>query len=209
MMTFFVVCATIGCAVMILQFLLAFLGVMGDIGGDVDAGGDVDFGADIGDLSDIGGAEGDIGHHADVATHHAAQGMSLAKLLTVQTIVAFLAFFGLTGVGVLRSGGSTTSATSMGVIVGFGVMYGVAYLMMMLKGMERSGNVDIRNAVGQEGRVYLKVPAENAGAGKVTVDLQGRRMEFQARTPGAELPTGSKVLVSRIVDNRTVEVQCQ
>ena len=83
---------------------------------------------------------------------------------------------------------------------GSSVMVAVAIMMQFFYKMQSRGNLDPRTAVGKTARVYLKVPAQNAGKGKITVVLQGRSEEFSAVTSGDELPTGSDC---RLVDMTT------
>ena len=64
-----------------------------------------------------------------------------------------------------------------------------------------------RNALGQSARVYLRIPGHNSGFGKVTVKVQGRTAEFNACTPGSELPTGALVKIARMSTPDTFEVE--
>ena len=62
------------------------------------------------------------------------------------------------------------------------------------------------NAVGKTAKVYLRVPGEHSGAGKITVSIQGRSQEFGAVTGGPELPTGSEARVLGMTTENTFEV---
>ena len=64
----------------------------------------------------------------------------------------------------------------------------VGFLMASLGKLQSAGNLDLQNAVGRPGKVYLRIPASRAGHGKVTVEVQGRSIEVEAVTPGAAPP---------------------
>ena len=64
----------------------------------------------------------------------------------------------------------------------------------------------IGRAVGTTGTVYLSVPGKNGGAGKVTVKVQNRTVEYQAVTSQETLATGTAVQVIAVVGPDTVEV---
>jgi len=55
--------------------------------------------------------------------------------------------------------------------------------------------------------VYLRIPARNAGKGKITVSIQGRTHEFAASTAGQEIPSGAEVKVARQITQDTFEVE--
>jgi hypothetical protein len=72
--------------------------------------------------------------------------------------------------------------------------------------LHQDGGLRLRRAVGCPGRVYLRIPGEGSGEGKVTIVLQGRTVELKARTNGPLLKTGAEVVVTHLLDNQTVLV---
>jgi len=127
--------------------------------------------------------------------------------LSIRTMAAFLTFFGLTGILGLQEnwGGGRTVAVAMG--TGTASMLMVAWLMSTFSRLTSSGNVNPENAVGQNARVYLKIPGEGSGKGKITVSIQGRSKEYEALTKGPELATGAEVRVLRQTTPKTFEVE--
>jgi hypothetical protein len=177
-------CAAIGGAILILQTLLLLIGHSG--AGDADAGGHLD----------LDGADG-----VDGTESHA-----FFKVLTLQTAVAFLTFFGLSGTLCLRQGLADHWTLIIAVLSGSVAFSIVAYLTSLLVRLESKGNVDLQNSVGQVARVYLRIPGQHQGHGKVTLTIQGRTVECKAVTAGAEIPTGSEVQVIGTRTGHTVEV---
>lgn len=211
--TLFLMAAVVGGTVMVCQFLMTMLGLGddgADFGGDGDLGGDV--GVDVGDFDGGGDMEIDGDHHTPM--HHAADadvdhlGSSwLFQVLSFRTIVAALTFFGLGGA--LSSSMGHTPALSLLIAVAFGgaAMYGMYQLMQAIYNFQSSGNVDIRNAVGQPAKIYIPVPPTGEGKGKVQVSLQGRTMEYEAITDDDEkLGTGENVIVEAVVGSDIVKV---
>ena len=168
-----------GCAV-VGGAILSLQMILMMFGGDMDADTDVD----------------DIGTDSD--------GLGF---LSVRSMAAFLTFFGLTGLWGLDEGwsGGKTVAAALG--TGSASMLLVAWMMATFARMTSDGNVDPNNAVGQTARVYLKIPGEGAGKGKITVSIQGRSQEFGATTKGPELATGSEVRVLIQTSPNTFEVE--
>jgi hypothetical protein len=78
--------------------------------------------------------------------------------------------------------------------------------MRSLARLTVSGTVNVRNAVGRTGGVYLRIPAGGQGEGKVTVEIQGRSLQLNAVTDGPSIPTGSRVTVVEVVGDETLKV---
>jgi len=211
--TLFLMAAVVGGTVMVCQFLMTMLG-LGDDGTDF---ADADVGVDVGGL-DGGGADfdgsGDIDgdHHTPI--HHAADadvdhpGSSwLFQMLSFRTVVAALTFFGLGGAWSSSSGHTPALSLIAALAAGGGAMFGMYHLMKAIYNLQSSGNVDIRNAVGQPAKIYIPVPPAGEGKGKVQVTLQGRTMEYEAVTDAKEkFSTGENVVVEAIVSNDVVKV---
>ena len=192
----YLICAVAGGTFLGLQFLMLLVGIGGG-DADVDVGGDVDM--DIGDPSGDYSVDSGEGASAAAATHS-------FQVISTKTLTAFFTFFGLGG----RLGGEMEMLTlpRLAVAVGCGLVavFVVAYLWSMLMRLQSHGNVDVRRAVGTVGRVYLRIPGEETGHGKVTVTIQGRTVELLATTTEAEIATGSEVEVVALVGKATVKV---
>lgn len=197
--------------ILLIQTILLFLG--GVIGGDADA----DAGAD-GEVLDSG-LDGrlDLGGEADGSTDlhdgcchdgclhdgalhdgedpggHAAAGL---HVLTIRGVVAFLTLFGWGGLWLSQIGLRPFWALFLSVQMGIIGMVGIALLLREAVKLQQDGTLDLRNAVGCSGTVYLTVPAARAGSGKVNVIVQEQLCEFDAVTElDAPIPTGTEVAV--------------
>lgn len=180
MTAFFIVCAALGGGVLIVQLLLGLLGV-------IDAGAD----AHVGNGHDHGGL------------HVASEGLDL---LSVRALSAGVAFFGIGGLIGLATPLGLLAAIPLALIGGLAAMVGTAVAMRWMLGFEDDGTVLIHGAVGATGTVYLAIPGDRQGSGKVTLTLQNRTVEYQAVTSAAPLPTGAPIMVVDIVGPDTVDV---
>ena len=82
-----------------------------------------------------------------------------------------------------------------------------AVLMRMMLKLEKSGNFKIQDCVGQTASVYLRIPGNHSGAGKVQISIHGSVYELNAFTDSPEqLATGSRVKVIDIIDSGSLLV---
>ncbi|MBQ8474066.1 MAG: NfeD family protein [Clostridia bacterium] len=193
--------------VLFIQTVMMFVG----IGHDSDIADGVHFDGDLD--ADISGAEavhdGIFGHDiTDAEIDHDISGFEGLRIFTVRGIIAFLVVFGWVGVA-LDSGGVHKAVTCIiATVCGFAVMVLMAFLMRAVMRLRSDGNADNRNAIGVAGRVYLTVPPERSGEGKVNIMLQGSYVERDAVTDEAEpIPTGSEVVVIGLSGQTTLVVK--
>lgn len=213
MFTLYAVCAAVGGTIFVCQFILTILGLAdadhdvghgGGEGFDVDhAGGfDADHGGDA-----VAADHGDAAGAHDHADHSHAHGANwLFGVLTFRSVVAATTFFGLAGLAGSASELRSTSTLIVALAAGLAALYGVAQMMRGLHKLRAEGTVRIQHAVGQPAEVYLTVPGHRTGAGKITVKVQNRTMEYQAVTDDETLPTGTPVVVADVIGPDTVEV---
>jgi len=207
----FVICAALGGAILIVQFVLALVGFGAhslhiDVPGhfDGDAGGDVHFGGDFHTGDFHGDADAHDGLHP--SAHH-FDSTWLFTVISFRTVVAAMAFFGLAGLAASSAGVSPAPTLGIAVVSGLAAMFAVYGLMRALMSLRAEGTAHITNAVGRVGTVYTTIPAEGGGSGKIQLNLQGRTMEYLAVTPGDALKPGTEVVVGAVISSDTLEVR--
>ena len=186
------ICALVGGTLLVCQFLASLVG-FGDHH-DVDGHDFHDFHADGAHDADH---DHDQGHHTQ---------SWFVGVLSFRAVVAALTFFGLAGLAGNASGWDQPMTLAVALAAGAGAVFLVAALMRTLHKLRAEGTARIERSVGKSGTVYLTVPAQKAGVGKVTLSLQNRTVEYQAMTSRQELPTGAKVVVVGVISPDTVEV---
>ncbi len=172
-----------------IQMILTFIGI-----GDTDA--DMDFGSDVPDSVDVSDA------HADTLDTGGAM-----QLFTIRNAVNFL--LGIGWGGVCFSGVVHNPALLALVALLCGCVLVAAFVMMLrqLLRLESTGSYRIQEAVGQSCTVYVPVPAERGGMGKVQISFHGSVQELPALTDGSALPTGTQVRVTQVIDSQVLLVE--
>ena len=104
-------------------------------------------------------------------------------------------------------GRSLTVAVIAGLVVGAIAMFLVAYMIFQFARMEKSGTVNLFNAIDHTGEVYLSIPEKLEGRGKVHLIVDGSLHEFDAETQGLSLPSGSQIRVIDILEDQVLLVE--
>lgn len=166
--------------VMALVSSLIFLGlaVMTFIGGDADG--------------DAGGADADID----------ADGGIGFQFITVKNLTGFFTIFAWSGLACIDSGygvGVTLLVSSLSGLVMMIIMAAIFYGMSKLTD---SGTLQMKNAIGKLGEVYLNIPGDRGGFGKVTLKVQGSIRELEAMTDDEDEITRNVIVeVLEVIDD--------
>jgi len=197
----FVASAIFGGGLVLIRLVLMLMGGDGD--GDVGDVGDVDVGdMDVGDVDvgDVDAGDADIGDvdHGALSSFH---------VLSLQSISGFLLLFGLVGLAVNRiEGAGSVWAVLAGGVAGIAMIWILGFLMAGLKSLQSSGTLNLKAAVGVEGKVYLRIPPD--GMGKVEIPLQGGMSIFDARSDDKEtIPSGERVKVTAVAAGNVMVVR--
>ena len=166
-----------------------------DFGHDLSHDGDTGFGTD---------AHGDFAPEHDMPHDNGAAHESGLRILTIRGIVAFLAMFGWMGVASLDMGAGTVASFVLAFLAGTAALVLVALFFRASMKLQQSGNLDLANAVGLIGEVYLTIP--EGGHGKVTLIVQERYMELDATCPERTVKTGEQVKVTAVNQSNTLVV---
>lgn len=166
-----------------IQMVLTFIGV-GDTDADVDFCGDMDL-PDGGTL-DVGGA---------------------MQLFSIRNLINFLLGLGWGGVCLSSLIPSPLWLTLAAILVGAAFVYAFILIYRQLFRLEKNGAFSIADSVGMVVDVYLTIPANRKGSGKVQVSFYGSVQELSAITTDTEqIHSGAKVKVLEVIDGNTVLV---
>ncbi|MDY0318101.1 MAG: hypothetical protein RBQ64_05925 [Candidatus Izemoplasmatales bacterium] len=164
--------ATVATSLMIILIIMMLIGMDGGESFD----GDIDVDVDLDDVD--GGAFGDS---ADVFNQDSFFSLGGLKIITLR---GMLAFFSIGGWVIFMM--ADTSPIWLAVIVG--VLSGaiaailLALVMRSIFRLESSGNLDYSTAIGKMATVYIRVPKNNEGKGKIMLTHQGKMIEADAIT---------------------------
>ena len=130
------------------------------------------------------------------------------NLLTFRNLVNFCLGFGWTAVLIHEKIQSNALLIIVSVIVGILLVTVVMWIFKWLSGMQQTGNIDVhKSAVGCEGKVYLTIPGERKGEGKVQITINNAVREYDAVTDGETIPTGKAIKVTEVINDYTLLVE--
>lgn len=196
--------------VLIIQTILLIVGFGSDADADSDFDADADAGTDFDGDSDFGAdsdfdADTDHDVHHDSMPHDHDAGL---RVFTFRGFIAFFTIFGWGGLALMKLGSGAIVALIISIILGSLFMLLDAVIMRAVIKMQSDGTVDYRNAVGEVGSVYIPIPPNREGSGKITVIIQERLCECDAVTDeNSKLKTGTDVVVTGLADSDTLIVE--
>lgn len=169
--------------IFIIESILTFIGADADSSFDIDSPTDVDV------PSDVAGTSG-------------------MNLYTFRNLVNFVLGFGWTMILMHEKIQSRAVLVLLAAFVGAGLVAAVMYMFKWLSSMQQSGNIDVfKTAVGCQGKVYLTIPGERSGTGKVQISINQSVREYDALTDGDTIKTGTAIKVVEVIDGHTLVVE--
>ncbi len=130
------------------------------------------------------------------------------QFLSLKSIVGFFVMFGWSGLGLLSAGVASWLVILLSVICGLLMMLAMASLFYFMSKLTESGTLNMKNAVGRLGEVYLTIPANRKGMGKVQLTVQGSIQTLDAITDDPEaIATSSLIEVLDVIDQQILLVK--
>ena len=154
------------------------------------------------------GMDTDGGMDVDVSADTATDGGSGPfQLFTFRNFINFLLGFGWSIISFEKAIENQFVLILVSAVIGVLLVMAVMAIFRFMSRMEQSGTINMANAVGCKGNVYLKIPGEKRGEGKVQISIQGAIREFDALTVGEELETGAPIRVVEVINDNTLLVE--
>lgn len=200
---FFAIPSTV---ILVIQSVLTLIGVSMNADGDMDFDTEMDVDTDVSFDTDDG-----ISISFDDDSVDDFENFATAadfRFITFRGIIAFLTMFGWVGAGLSTTTMPIVLIVLIAFIAGLGSMFLIAMLFYGISKLQSSGNINYRLAIGKEAIVYIPIPANKEGTGKIQLTLQERLLEVSAVTEEATmLPTNSNVRIIDMLNATTYVVE--
>jgi membrane protein implicated in regulation of membrane protease activity len=129
------------------------------------------------------------------------------KVLSIQSIAAFMMGFGWGGLAGLRAfGWEWLHSLLLGIAFGMAMVWILALLLKGIHDLQSDGNVRLESAIGSEGHVYANIPASGTGRGQVQLVVNGRLRTYNAISEGEAIASQTRIRVTRVNEDRTLTV---
>jgi hypothetical protein len=126
-------------------------------------------------------------------------------LISTRSVLAFATLFSWSGALYLSDGTPILLTLFYSGIWGSIAMLGVSLIMHFLLRMQEQGNASVSWAIGEQGTVYIGIPAN--GPGKIRLMMKGVMSIINACSKtGNPIMAGTRVKVVNILNHNTAEV---
>jgi len=128
------------------------------------------------------------------------------ELFTFRNFINFLLGFGWGGITLYSTISNIFLLVTCALIVGIIFVALFFYILQKIKLLEEDNTFIIYDLINTSGEVYMRIPENMQGIGKIMIASGGSTRELEAVTLGPELPTGAKIIVTAIHNESTVIV---
>jgi membrane protein implicated in regulation of membrane protease activity len=116
------------------------------------------------------------------------------QLFTLRNLISFLTVFSWSGIICLKNSVSLTGTISISTTLGLIMVLILSSLFYFISKLQVDYTPNIKNTIGSDGLVYLRIPKN--GIGKVKVIYGGASRIVNATSKEYDCPTGSRVKIT-------------
>lgn len=152
------------------------------------------------------GVDSSDGVHADFSGN-LADGSAPFQLFSLRNLINFLLGFGWSGVAFYPLIQNRVLLIFLSLVVGvlFLLMFWV--ILKQLSKLSEDNSFKFSETIGKTAEVYLAIPANNSGKGKVLISVRGSVRELDAITSGEKIATGQVIKVIAISGDNILVVE--
>ena len=130
------------------------------------------------------------------------------QFISLKNIVAFFTMFGWSGLGFINAELATWLVILLSISCGLLMMLAMASLFYFMSRLSDNGTLNMKNAISHLGEVYLTIPGNRGGMGKVQLTVQGSLRTLDAITDESEdIVTSSIIEVLDVIDEQILLVK--
>lgn len=124
---------------------------------------------------------------------------------SLRNLINFLLGFGWTGVAFYDTISSKTLLVILALFIGIGFVLIFFFLIAQILKLTEDNTFNIKDLIGRTGEVYLTIPSDMKGKGKVLISSNGTQHELQAMTESQDsISSGLEVRVLYISEKTLI-----
>jgi len=125
---------------------------------------------------------------------------------SIRNLVNFLLGLGWGGVCFYNTFKSPIWVAVFAVLTGLVLVFIFLFIFKQMLRLKRDNTFKISETVGKTANVYLAIPENKSGKGKIQISVRGAFHEIDAQTTDERIPTGAIIRVLEVLDSQTVLV---
>lgn len=151
------------------------------------------------------GADASDGIEPDFDSLHGAD--APFQLFSLRNLINFLLGFSWTGISFYTSISNPILLVAIAVAVGSLFVYLFFLIIRQIQKLAEDNSFKISNTLNKTADVYLTIPENKSGKGKIMISVNGAFHELEAMTENGKIESGSVVKVIRIESNNILIVE--
>ncbi len=129
------------------------------------------------------------------------------QLFSFRNLINFLLGFSWSGVSLYASIKSPVVLILVSLLVGCAFVYIFFLVISQLMKLSEDDTFKLTNTLNKNAEVYLTIPANRTGKGKILISVNGSMHELEAVTDGEKIGSGALVKVVKIENENTLIVE--
>lgn len=129
------------------------------------------------------------------------------QLFSFRNLINFLLGLSWSGISFFKLIENKSLLITISVVIGMGFILLFFVIIKQIQKLAEDNTFKIESTLKKTATVYLRIPAERNGNGKIQISVNGSFHELNAITDHETIPSGSNVLVVSIVNPNLVLVE--
>jgi hypothetical protein len=129
------------------------------------------------------------------------------QLFSLRNLINFLLGFSWTGISFYSTISSSKLLIALSLLIGVSFVYLFFIIIKQVQSLSENNSFQIKNTINKSAEVYLTIPENKNGKGKIMISVNGAFHELDAMTEHESIKSGSLVTIVRIENNNVLIVE--
>jgi hypothetical protein len=129
------------------------------------------------------------------------------QLFSFRNLINFLLGFSWAGISFYETISNKSVLVLIAFLIGTSFLVAFFFIIKQIQKLAEDNTFSIGTTIQKTGQVYITIPANKNGKGKIQISVNGAVHELDAITNGAILTSGEMIRVVQVIDNNLLLVE--